>query len=402
MGFLSRFFDKPLTEDRFAQLVQDILRRAGDDRLSSYDKSEFSLRFTRDGKPQGSMFLRNIFAEYQKIPKAEQTKWLSSRLAQFANPPPVPEEFEDAAHDLRPSIRSRFFIESVRLLAELEGDAHGGMTSMPLSEYLAVSLVYDLPNSICFVTDKTMTDWKVSIYEAFERARQNLEEMPATFAGIDRRVFISAAGDSYDAARMLMLSAIRSLPLESSPVALPMTRECLLIAGQDDPKGLGMMLDLAEEKLEEPRPLCFVPHVLRGDDWEPWLPAADHPHFERFRLLKLRHEVHEYAEQKHALDKLHEKTGNDVFVAKVLVGSKDDQPVHTIASWAKGITSWLPRTEQLAFFDPATKVVRVASWDSAQRIVGGLMTPLDLYPPRWSVSGFPTEEQFDWMGARLP
>jgi hypothetical protein len=172
-----------------------------------------------------------------------------------------------------------------------------------------------------------------------------------------------------------------------------------MVAGRDDPEGLRMMLDIAEKKLDEPRPICWVPHVLNGDQWEAWLPEPDHPQYERFRLLKLRHEVHEYGEQKELLDKLHQQTRQDVFVANVLVMSKEGEPTLTIASWAKGITSWLPRTDQIGFFEPETKALRRVPWERAQRTVGDLMEPVDVFPPRWEVSGFPTEEQFAVMGA---
>lgn len=387
-----------MTEDRFAQLVMDTLKRAGDLRQCRFVAPEFLLRFTTNGKENGSLNLRNLFAEYQTIPKPERSKWLSSRLVQLAKPAPFPEEFQEAAHDLRPSVRSRFFFESVRLSSQLDSETAAAMAFLPLSDYLAISLVYDLPKSMSFVTDKNLKSWNISTYEAFERARENLEHLPLAFAGIDRRVFISAVGDSYDATRMLMLDAIRQLPIEGAPVALPLTRECLLISGREDPKGLGMMLDLAEKRLEDPRPICSVAHNLRGDQWEPWLPEVGHPHIERFRRLKLRHEVQEYADQKHHLEKLHEKTHLDVFVAQVLVASKDGEPTYTIASWAKGITTWLPRIDKIGFFDPATKTMKLVSWDSARRVVGDFMEPVELYPPRWSVSRFPTDEQFAAMG----
>lgn len=417
MGFLRRLFDKPdkpdkpdktsapespMTKDCFAQLVKETLQKVGDDSLCTYDKDEFQLQFMKDGKLVRNLHLCNIFEEYQRIATDEQSKWLRSRLIGMAKAGEAPEEFEDAAHDLRPTVRSRFFFEMAKMSMQATGGEPAAMAFLPLSDYLAIALVYDLPTTMSFVTEKNLNKWNVTTYEAFERAKQNLDESPLQIAAIDNRLFISAVGDSYDSTRMLMLDVIRQLPLESAPVALPLNRECLLITGQEDIKGLGIMLDLAEQRINEPRPVCFVPHVLDGDQWDPWFPGADHPHFERFRLLKLRFVSGEYAEQKQALDKLHQRTRTDVFVASQLIVSKNGRPTHTVASWAKGVVSWLPRTDQIGFFDPETKTMKMAKWENAERIVGHMMDPLDIYPPRWSVSEFPSDEQFKAMEAHLP
>ena len=169
------------------------------------------------------------------------------------------------------------------------------------SQHLVTCLVYDLPNTMRFVNQENLAKWDVTLYEAMEVARQNLDEQnPASYAMIDDRLFIFQAGDAYDATRMLSLDMIRSLKLNGKPVALPITRDCLMITGSDDAKGHAMMVALAEKQLEDARPLCFIPHVLDADEWTPWSPGQDHPQHEKFRLLEVRHFGNEYAEQKAA------------------------------------------------------------------------------------------------------
>ncbi len=42
---------------------------------------------------------------------------------------------------------------------------------------------------------------------------------------------------------------------------------------------------------------------------------------------------------------------------------------------------------------------RMYDWERVMQVAGHLMEPLNLYPPRYKVSEFPTEEQFRAMGA---
>jgi hypothetical protein len=49
---------------------------------------------------------------------------------------------------------------------------------MPLSDRLVVVLVNDLPNSMQFVSENALDKWEVTLYQAFEVARQNLEQVP--------------------------------------------------------------------------------------------------------------------------------------------------------------------------------------------------------------------------------
>jgi hypothetical protein len=67
--------------------------------------------------------------------------------------------------------------------------------------------------------------------------------------------------------------------------------------------------------------------------------------------------------------------------------------LRSFATWSRGIVTSLPKTDLLALFDPATDRTCLVPWDEVQQATGALLVPEDVYPPRWLVNGFPTEQQ---------
>jgi hypothetical protein len=83
------------------------------------------------------------------------------------------------------------------------------------------------------------------------------------------------------------------------------------------------------------------------------------------------------------------------------VPSGTSRRVSRPAGCSSGCTAWLPQTDILAFMrDPQDKP-RMFSWDRVVGVVGDMMEPLDMYPPRFRVSEFPTEEQIAAMGEEI-
>ena len=209
-------------------------------------------------------------------------------------------------------------------------------------------------------------------------------------------LYVFVSGDAFDATRMLLLEAIRSFELNGPPVAIPLNRDSLMVTGADDVEGLEILATLAEKKKDEARPICPIPHKLVGDEWVAWLPPPDHPHHEKFRLLEQGFLAGEYAEQKSLLDKRHEQTGEDVFVATFSAAERDEK-LMSFCVWSKDVPTWLPKTEFVGLYETDAKHADFVSWDRLLAVVGHLMTPLDCYPPRWLVEDFPSKDQIEKM-----
>ncbi|MFO1023209.1 MAG: DUF1444 family protein [Planctomycetales bacterium] len=397
MNFFSRFFGPP-SRDAFAAIVLKCLRQVGDDRVGVYDKAESRLVFTRDGKEAGSMSLPNLHLEYCNLPRNMRNKWLRQVMVGMANPMEIPEDFEDVKPDLYPSVRTRSTLAFMALDAELRGEGALDVPVLPLSDHLETILVYDLPSTVQFVAADHLEKWGVTLYEAYEVALQNLKEKPAN-VGVaknkdDRELlYLISNGDSFDATRMLDLAKISRMTFSGLPVALPITRDCLMITGSEDEEGLALMLAYATQDQSSPRPISRFLHILMDDDWQTWSPPETSPSFEGFRMLSLGERYGDYEEQKRLLDLLHEKQDVDVFAATFMTREHEGKTV-SFGVWTENMPIWLPETEYIGFLTREKDLVGFVPWDRARKVLGSKMECLPYHPPRWLVNGFPSEQEF--------
>jgi hypothetical protein len=172
--------------------------------------------------------------------------------------------------------------------------------------------------------------------------------------------------------------------------------DTLIVTGSEDVDGLKGMLNLAKNALQQPRRISGIALRLEGDDWVPWLPDPSHALFNEFRGLQLHSLGRDYAEQKEGLDGT---TDKDTFVASfAIIQHPETQHLMTYCVWPKDTVALLPLTDTIAFMQEGQGPL-MAEWDRAVEVVGHLMEPVDIYPQRFRVSKFPTDEQFAGMGA---
>jgi uncharacterized protein YtpQ (UPF0354 family) len=396
MGLFDRFFGPP-KPDKFAQVLIQAMKDAGDARSAVYDPVEFQLRFYEGDKEVGIASLRNLYDEFCKVPAKARDKQLKHVVrAMLSYHKEMPEEFGDAQCDLRPMVRTRSYFDLIRLQQQVEGNEGPDIPYEPIGDHLAASLVFDLPEAMRTISRDSLEEWGVTYYEAMEAARRNLEELEFRFAGLGDRVYASVTGDNYDASRLLLTDLIRSLNVQGDHIAVVPNRDSLLIAGSEDEEGLGILAELTEKALEEPRPMCAIPMRLEGSEWVTWMPAPGHPHYQKFRLLEVKSLYGEYADQKPLLEALHEKEGRDIFVASYSALETKSGDVFSYCVWSKGVDAYLPKTHRIMFYEEGQEGVFGGDWDTVQRVVGRLMEPVeDLYPPRWRVREFPSPEELE-------
>lgn len=392
MGFFSRFFGPP-TPAQFAKLVIRTMSKLGDTRTAQYDADKHRITFSQDGKQSGVTNLANFYREYCQLDRKSRAAWLKRTCISCLRTPDMPDEYEDARHDLLPSLKSRSFLDCYLRDESLADKHHLQLVSVPVSEHLVACLVYDLPHSMAFVTTEQLQKWGVTPYEAMEAAIENLDGQPGVMASIGDKLFILQSGDAYDATRLLKMEKIRGLSVEGDVVALALNRDCLMITGADDSQGLEIMADLAEKSLDDPRPICSIPVRLRGDEWQTWLPPDDHPSIEKYRQFALQFYAQEYHDQKQYLDRVHGEHGPDVFVASFSVIEFKNGRARSYALWSKGLPTWLPKTDLIVFQDPDLDTTDLVPWEDAARIMGPALSSLDVYPERWAVDAFPNDEQ---------
>jgi hypothetical protein len=374
------------------------IQRAGEKRRIIYDPSEF--RLTVANEKGRVMFLQNGFAEYCSVPEAERGKVLARFVRNwFVEEKTIPEDFEDASHDLLPAVRERTYFSMAELMMQLEGKVQGEIPYQPLGDNLAIGLVCDLPEAMQTIGQERLDKWGVTLYEATEVARENLGKLPFTFLGPKdgEGVYMSATNDNYDASRLLLLETIRQFRVKGDPVAMVPNRDTLIVTGSDDVDGIKGMLALVKDALQKPRPMSGLALRLDGDEWVSWMPPVSHPCYDEMRVLQIQNSGQHYNQQKELLDKLNQKNGTDIFVATfTVVQDTKTEALLTYCVWSKGCLTLLPKTDTVAFIEKDKALVMVG-WDRAVEIVGSLMEPMGFYPERFRVAEYPTDEQLRAM-----
>lgn len=398
MGLLDRFFGPP-NRDKFARLVMDGLRQAGEQREIVYDRDRFCLRV--DDEQGQTANLVNLYGEFCSVPKPQRELVVKNTVRSwFLSGKDIPELFEDAKYDLLPTIRSRAFIEFTILQLENEGGRGPNWPYQVVGDHLALGLVYDLPQAMRSISQEDLDRWEVTFYEALEAARENLAKIgEQVFVGIADRAYVSATGDNYDASRLILLDSIRQLTVQGDYVAMVPNRDTLIITGSDDDEGLGILASLAEEAFKKPRPMTAMLFRLDGDEWTPWLPSRCSSAFKALHLMRAQSLGQEYTDQKELLEKSLKRGHDEAFVASYMaIRHKTSGDIISFCSWVDGVASLLPRTDRIAFIREESEPVLV-DWDKAEQVIGHLFAPQDIYPERIRVDEFPTNDELDRLKA---
>ncbi len=385
------------TKDDFAQLMIDRIQQAGEKGSIAYQPDEFRLR--GEGQRSAALMLTNAYREYCAADEEKRERVLKHWVRNwFSLLRDMPEEFEDVRPDLLPIVRSRSHFELNQLRSLVESGTPISWPYVPLGEHFGVALVYDLPDAMRSIPQANLDAWGLTLYEALEIARENLASLPAKFIGPQsgEGVYLSATGDNYDASRILSAELIGQFQLHGDPVAMIANRDNLIVAGADDSEGLEAMLKMAAEALEQLRPISSVAVRFDGVDWVPWLPADSHRLHKPFRRFFFDSLGRDYAEQKALLDRLHAKTNEKVFVATFNVVQDPQGRLLSYAVWTESVSSLLPQTDMVVFGGMEGEPTMVP-WPQAMEQVGHLLEPVDIYPPRYSVRGFPSAEQLAAM-----
>ena len=396
MGFWDRLRGRP-TRDDFAQMVIKAMRQRGEARPIHYDPAGFKLRI--GDEPAAVAWLANGHDDYLRAPRAKRADIL--RRYALGPLPAASDRLEDILPRLLPRVRDRFFYTAMDLRLELEGMPARSGVFRPIAEHLALGLVQDLPDHIIEIPADGFEKWGMTFEEALAIARRNLEPLSAApFDRVRPGVYVSPWRDNHDTARLLLTDALRRLLVRGDPVVMVAHRDTLIVTGTDDVQGLTAMAMMTESLLEEPRAISGIPVCLLDDDtWAPFVPEPDHPLFARFAALRVGTLATEYGRQKQLLEALHDKRGEDLFVATYEGRmSENEREVLSYCAWTRDVVTLLPHTDRILFVDlggPQDRRAVPAAWHRAAEVVGDLLHPVDIYPPRYRVAGFPNPEQLD-------
>ena len=157
---------------------------------------------------------------------------------------------------------------------------------------------------------------------------------------------------------------------------------------------------------KEPHHVSTVALRLDEDEWVMWLPDLEHPLFDKFKRMQVESFAHDYEVQKALLNKLCDKRNTGFVASYKVTQDPDSGQLRTYTTWTAGITSWLPKTDMIGFAN-IRDIERgicdccMYDWDQVVQGAGHLLKSLDMYPPWYEVTEFPTDEEFEAIGEPL-
>jgi hypothetical protein len=378
--------------DRFARAIMHRAKERGWPHDIKYDRAQFSLHCGPG--PDGATFnLANVFADWSR-------NTTESRLADVDRV--VSAMFEggsawnlaSALPQLLPTLRNRRELESIWMnpANKQEREWWDG-AFMPLCGALAVVIAIDRPASLAMVDGRKLREWEASFTTLLERAILNLrEKSPTLFQRDPDGFYFSQYNDQYDCSRLLIPELFDLLSLDGDPVAIPVARNGLVVAGSRDTTALCAMAHFVEEQLDAAtRPIAYLPLVLREKSWSVFVP--DSPNLEPVRDLVAKQKLWDYECQREDLQEFFTKDGRDIFVGKI-IAKKFGGKIYSITTWAESVQTLLPEADAVTVIRADGRWV-MRSWDDFTCVCAELLTDPGFYPARYMTPDWMNEPRFE-------
>jgi len=401
MGFLNLLFGPP-SKDKFARLLLRRFRAARPGCDLVYDRQQF--RLSPQGEDGVVVNLANIYAEYCAAPAGRRPELLANYVTTFAaSTHELPESFDEVRGKIMPSVRARSFFDLMRLSSELELKGVDPKLPLfqPINDQLVCGYVYDSGPAMRFLHQDDLENWGTTIYEIMELARMNFEQQPPMgFSKIGDHFYSVLGDENYGATRLLQDDFFQRMEVQGDLVAALPNRGTLMITGTESPDGLAVMAALLEKEAESPRPITSVLFRRVGEEWEAWLPPAEHPTYNAFKLAAVKSTGGEYHDQKELLEKYCEARGDEVFVA-TYSGQQNTETgaVTSYCVWPKGVPTLLPKADLIGFVAGEQLIGDLVPWSKVEEVAGDLMAPQGMYPERYRVEAFPSDKQLAALAA---
>ena len=341
MGIFDRFRRRS-GPDRLAGEVRDALRAAGIPEVR-YDRANFAIEYRRPGHRTARMYLQNLYTECEHDPDGRADR-IARFVATFATLSDVPSTWAEARPLLRPVLRRATFARGG------PGQPTVRRPALPLLDEL---VVVDQPTSMAYVVDAMCNRWNVPAEEVFAAARSNLTarsdlddrtdlpDGPAVLRFIDD-------GDAYWVSHLLLDGWLAQLAehVGGRPVAFAPDATGLLVV-PDEPERLGEVFELVREEFTE-APRSLTPMAYTVDSAGRVLPydaPAGHPLAVPVGRAERTLAAYEYAAQRMVL----REEGVAEFAADCGLFAGADGTAFTVAAWAEGVATLLPRTDYVGF-----------------------------------------------------
>lgn len=393
LGFLDFFKSTPSLK-RFATIAADGLRAEGYNAPIQFDQPGFRLLL---GANAELIFnLNNFYRDYCRVSRVERKNVVQSYSKSMIGNQ-LPKTFADAKSKLLPILRSRSIVEYVALTVTGET----GVTDLPAAQSFstdtAIMLAYDTEHSMMTLTESMLAGWGVSFATALAVATDNLRDATvASFEQVAPGLFIGTWNDAYETSRLLFPDVVYQLGLGGEPLIMIPTRNRFMVASAKDRAAQLAMVGMARQFVEaEGRQVSAL--MYRFEQGRAVECAPSDPEVAGLMAEFLRKTLaDDYAGQKEMLEKSHEKTGADIFVASYQVLSSRQTGRETSFSvWTENVDTLLPETDLVALVSPAEMEdgsagpPKLIAWSDLQAATGAFERLPERYPARYKPVNFP-------------
>ena len=383
--------------EKFARQVMEGLRRGGAPFELGYDKAEFAILFDAGGR----FGLQNAFRSWEQAPPSQRDAELE-KVIQFGLEVMTPPDntWETVAPLILPAVRNRSHMTNEWVgYADLEPRNSYAGAVRTLGDSYQIAIVIDRQASVQVATTDVFKNWGKPFDEVERIALDNLRARSACrFTRAEGGFFISDYGDFHDSARLLLPHLFEALHLTGDPVVIPLSRNCLLVAGADDPAALEAMAHYHEAAFQaDARPTGIEALLLRDGRWQ----TAGNEVSPVLGRLRFEQRSWDYAEQKGALEAYFKKVSRDAFVpGRMVFELETTGELLSWASWTQGVPSLLPEADLIGLTSDDLSETLTRSWDDVVDICGPGEPEACLFPPRWFRETGPTAEQWEQLRAR--
>ena len=331
-------------------------------------------------------------------------KRITSMIAPYREDLIIPADYHTARPNLIPVIRERW-----QVVPAITSPA--GLPHVVVGEHLAVVVAYNSHRRLLPIDHDTLTAWGVSIGEVIQQAITKVGSPGAAFERLSGsgRAYRVSGGPGAVAATLQIPSLLPEIAISGRPLVMPAHPECLYVTGDQDTLGQRAMLRAAEESAG--RRHSLVGHSLRLEEggWSPWLPGRSHYSYVGYHALATRAAWQRYEAQNEALieGRYDSHPPGECFVSSLMpIRDPATGAPQSAATWSKGVRCLLPRTDVIAFVEPQLSdnkalIYGLVPWGTAAAVMGDMLEPQGVYPERYLVKGFPSDEQIAEMSPVL-
>ncbi len=340
-------------------------------------------------------FLGNIFRETRDLSPEEKTARIRAALSVLDH---EGEElsWDDAQTCLVPLVR----VESL-----VFGIPNASPLSKPFLPFVNVYAGLDRDQTIQFVTESQPGAWEVDAARVFEAAIEVLanHHQESDIEPFDPEapypIWHVTRDDSYESSRLALPGFLASFrgKVSGRPIAIIPERSSCIVSGDGSPEAIERLARYAEKQWESaPRSLSPALYAL-GDDGRvvPFHLPKTHPH--HFLVERGHHllAATTYADQKVMLEKRHEETGTDIFVASLSMISYETGQTTTYATFLKGIDTLMPEADLMAVDEGEGGWGGMVPWAKVfEHARNCFEQDPSLSPRRWRTVAWPSDEAF--------